>query len=253
MALSALKRKTAGRQIADELRDHIVRGELIPGERLTENMLAERFGVSRGSVRAALQLLQQEGLIEQAPYSGWSVSTLTVTDVWELCTLRACLEGLAAELAAERIDRDGESRLTTVFERLVELADSGDARAIAGADFDLHKTIVQLSGHRRLEMLYGVVEQQIRMYIASSDEYGVGSGRGVLIPHHKPIYEAIMNGDSALAAHLSQQHNETEGPILIEHIQTKLSPAKPAVSPSRRRGRPPRDAALRQKYVDQSS
>lgn len=252
MALTTLERKTAGNQIADTLRDHIVRGELIPGKRLTEGALAEQFGVSRGSVRAALQLLQQEGLVELTPYAGWSVSTLGVTDVWELYTLRARLESLAAELAAERLDDAGRARLTSVYQRMVALADSGDTLAIAKVDFELHKTIVQLSGHRRLDLLYSMVEQQVRMYIASSDELGLSHGRNVL-ENHTPIYEAVMSGNSVLAAELSQRHNESEGRKLVEHLQSIIPLAEPAAPPPRRRGRPPRAATFSDKHVDRSS
>lgn len=220
MGLVALKRQSAGFQVADALRGHIIRGELAPGKRLTEAALAEQFAISRGSVRAALQLLAQEGLIDQTPYSGWAVSTLTSVDVWELCTLRASLESLAARLASQRASDEGRKALARAYRALVTAADTGNEKRIARADFALHKTIVALSGHRRLTQQYGLVEAQVMMYIASSDSIS-GDASRVVLEHHGPIVDAIMDRNESLAARLSEEHNLSEGSKLMKYLEAR--------------------------------
>ncbi|HUF91581.1 MAG TPA: GntR family transcriptional regulator, partial [Candidatus Limnocylindria bacterium] len=67
-------------QAADALRERIVSGAFLPGERLTEEALADLLSISRGTVRSALQKLTFEGLVKQMPYRGWKVPRLTAQD-----------------------------------------------------------------------------------------------------------------------------------------------------------------------------
>lgn len=84
------------------LRDLILSGELPPGARIAEVALAERLGVSRTPVRAALLRLEQEGLLEPIAERGYRVRAFSQQDVEDAIELRGTLEGLAGRLAAER-------------------------------------------------------------------------------------------------------------------------------------------------------
>ena len=85
-----------------ELRELVLRGELSPGERVSELQMVERLGVSRTPVRMALVRLQEEGLLEGIPSGGFAVKAFTEREVFEAIEIRGTLEGLAARLAAER-------------------------------------------------------------------------------------------------------------------------------------------------------
>jgi GntR family transcriptional regulator of vanillate catabolism len=84
------------------IRDLVLRGQFRGGERLSEVELAERLGVSRTPVRAALQRLADEGLVEAAQSTGYLVRSFTEADIFDAIELRGTIEGLAARLAAER-------------------------------------------------------------------------------------------------------------------------------------------------------
>ncbi|WP_137154998.1 GntR family transcriptional regulator [Rhizobium sp. FKL33] len=84
------------------LRDLVLTGQVEPGERLSEVALAERLNVSRTPLRAALQRLEQEGLITPNPSGGYAVRSFSRQDVVDSIELRGVLEGTAARLAAER-------------------------------------------------------------------------------------------------------------------------------------------------------
>jgi GntR family transcriptional regulator of vanillate catabolism len=84
------------------LRELIVSGELPPGERLAELALVELLGVSRTPVRAALLLLQEEGLLEPIAGGGYAVKAFSEADIRDAIEVRGTFEGLAARLAAER-------------------------------------------------------------------------------------------------------------------------------------------------------
>jgi DNA-binding GntR family transcriptional regulator len=215
--LRPIQKLPAEQMAAQALRDHILRGDLRPGARVTEASLATQFDLSRGTIRAALHLLSQEGLIIQVPYTGWTVMPLSARDAWELYTLRASLEGLAARLTSAAIEAGKRSTLTDAFETLVKCCKKGQRRLVADADFKLHKTIVALSGHRRLAEQYRLVEQQIRIYIESSDS--LVSDYQICIDHHRPIVEAILSGDCSTAERVSGEHNITEGKKLVAVLE----------------------------------
>ena len=84
------------------MREMILRGELLPGQRVAEAPLAELLGISRTPVRQALPLLAQEGLLTEHGTRGFVVRAFTAADVLDAIDIRACLEGLAARRVAER-------------------------------------------------------------------------------------------------------------------------------------------------------
>src|SRR6476661_4534885 len=133
-ALATIERRSLDVQAATVIRQRIVAGDLAPGTRLTEMSLAEDLALSRGTIRAALQQLVREGLVDQVPYTGWAVVRLGPRDLWELYTLRESLEGLAARLAAQAIDAGNAARLVATFETLVAACELGVAPQVAERD-----------------------------------------------------------------------------------------------------------------------
>lgn len=199
------------------LRQHILSGRVKPGARLTEVSLAEQLGVARATVRTSLHKLASEGIVTQTPYTGWRVAALAPKDVWELWTLRASLEGLAAKLAANSMNSDYRARINGAMEDLVKACQKGDAAKASAADFALHGTIIRLVGHQRLEDQYRQVEQQVKIYISSSNAL-VGDRLIEIIAQHEPLVEALLAGDGDRAARESWLHHQSEGEKLAAWI-----------------------------------
>lgn len=209
-------------QAADLLRDAILTGAIPLGTRLTEISSSEQLGVSRSTIRTAFHQLVQEGLIIQTPYTGWSVMTMSAADAWELYTLRASLEALAARLATTRVQEEGiegptYSAIRQSFEQLSCACAEGDHRTIAKADMALHKTIVEVTGHLRLIDQYARIQHQISIYIQSSD--ALVSEDAEIMAQHLPLIEAIESKDIDAASTAAMQHNESEGAILVRHLK----------------------------------
>ena len=207
VSLKLPKRRLYG-QAADMLREQILSGRFAPGFRLVEATLADRLGVSRGTVRAALSELAHEGLVLQVAYTKWMVPELSAVDAWELYSLRGSLEGLAARLATERRTPETMTALREAYERLEAAVATERRSAVAAADLALHKTIVSITGHRRLIGQYKLIEQQVRHYIASSN--ADIADQHELLDQHQPIVQAIAAGDAERAERLAHDHNAPE-------------------------------------------
>lgn len=188
-------------QAADLLRRQILRGGLRAGERLLETPLAERYGLSRGTIRAALRRLIEEGLVCHVPYTGYQVIEFSHQDLWELYTLRGALESLGTRLTALRIDAHGIGQLRAAFEELMAAAESQDHERADRLDRELHKLIVTLSGHERLLQHYVRVENQFRVYIALSNRE---VDAREICESHRELVDSICAGDADRAEKLAR-------------------------------------------------
>ena len=217
-----VEKRSLDRAAADAIRQAIITAALGPGTRLTEVELSSGLDVSRGTVRAALQRLMSEGLVVQKPYSGWEVASLTSQDAWELYTLRSSLEGLAAQLAANNPNRN--KPIDAAFDELKIAAKSRDQKRITDSDLALHKAIVVLAGHKRLANQYRYVEQQVRMYMASSN--AILEKPELIIPNHEKLVSALLKGNATTAERHARDHNKASGEILIRHLQEQEAKQK---------------------------
>ena len=225
MALNKIQKHPAEKLAADAIRQYILSGQIQPGARLTEAHLSDRFSLSRATVRGAMQRIVQEGLLVLVPYVGWEIMSLTSHDAWELYTLRQSLESLGARLASERMDDKGKVALKAAYQRLVEASAASNFKDVSAADFELHRTIIDLSGHSRLAQQYQFIEQQTSLYIMWSGYITGETVYQVVLDHHGPIVNAILAGDGETAARLAAEHNNSEGLKLVRHLE-KLEAVK---------------------------
>lgn len=191
------------------LRNALLSGEIGLGHRLTEERLAETLGVARATLRTALHLLANEGLVEQRPYRGWMAASLSAKDIWELYTLRERLETLAVELflsgVEPKVPLDLEG-LRRAFERACA---QGHREEAGTCDAKLHRSIVHASGHSRLLAQYDLMSAQIQMIISSSNALVADLDK--LFEQHEPIFAAIANRDVVSAKAAVAHHISTEG------------------------------------------
>jgi DNA-binding GntR family transcriptional regulator len=223
----AIKKQSLDKQAAAGIRHQILSGELGPGFRLVETLLAEQFGLSRGTIRAALNELAHEGLVTQIAYTKWIVTEISGDDIWELFTLRSALEGLGARLTAQKITPHSSELISAAYKGLVNASSGDDRAAVTEADFSLHKLIIGLSEHRRLGEQYRLIEQQVRLVIASSN--ALLPTIHDIIGQHEPIVKAILAGNATHAERLIRHHNLSEGKVLAAHVQALARPAVFAV------------------------
>lgn len=197
----------AGRRAVSEgVRQALMSGDMVPGQRLVEQELSEMFNASRGAVREALQDLAAEDLVELIPRRGAKVRVVPVEEAIQITECRVSLESLCARRAAEHASVEQRIRLREIGDKMRAAVDEGALNTYSALNRQLHESIVELSGQevagRLLERLNGqMVRYQFRLALRP--------GRPAQsLPQHLAIIEAIAEGDQdaaeiAVKAHLS--------------------------------------------------
>jgi GntR family transcriptional regulator, rspAB operon transcriptional repressor len=193
-----------------ELRTRILNNELPAGTPLVELDLAHEFGVSRTTVRAALRELQAERLIEVRPRRQTIVIRMSEEEAAEACYARFVLEssGLAEvwETARRRLVAD----LTEAVRVMEAAAERGDLAGIVEADTELHRLIVEASGHPRLVEFWSALNGQMGALMRSSlDRQGIDMAEAV--QRHRHLISAFRRKDSSAALAALRDHYLNDG------------------------------------------
>jgi DNA-binding GntR family transcriptional regulator len=198
---------TRGDRIFRELEFEIVSGQLPMGTKLGEEVLAARFGVSRGPLREALRRLEGGGLVVRLPHLGVRVVTLSKSDLSEIYEVREALEGLAAKLAARRMSPEDRDSLRALIQQHYDLANQeGRLYPQAFGDEDIHYRIAVGAGSLLLKrLLCGELYSLIRLcrYRTTAPDQ-VPAYRD-----HMRIIDAICEQDGELAEFLMRRHVAT--------------------------------------------
>ena len=196
--------------ILERLRDLILTGEYGPDERLVEEQLAERLGVSRTPVRQALTMLEAEGLVEIAPHRGATVCSFSIEDVWDIYDLRAVMEGHAARRAAGRIEGGELSRLRELTGEMEGLLagrfddHEEEIRTLVGLNQEFHGIIVEASRNRRLQRL---INRTVEIPLMFKAFFWYTPHERVISNHyHRQILEALEKGDADRAEIIMREH-----------------------------------------------
>jgi DNA-binding GntR family transcriptional regulator len=199
-------------QVLAELRRRIVDGDYAQGERLTENRLAEDFGVSRNPVREALRVVETEGFVQILPRRGAVVATLDETTVRDLFAVREQLETLAAGLAAERATPDDIARLRALLEDASAATEAKDFDRVAELNSALHLAVIEISGNRWLASLSSAMYHHVHWV------FRVGAAQRA--PHsweeHIRVVDAIAAGDRAAAAKAAREPVEAAAAAALD-------------------------------------
>lgn len=200
------------------LREAIRDGRLAPGQRLIVADVTRTFGVSAGPVREAIRRLTGEGLIDIVPHKGATVRRFTVDEVREIFELREMVEGLAARLAAARIDEgDNRSRLEAC--RAAMEAATQSATVYVGHNQDLHVLIADLAQNRKVREIAGQLTLPIyrmRFHHLMDPAY-----IGVSRDEHEAILEAILDGDEVRAEAAMRAHIRASGQAMIATLEAE--------------------------------
>jgi GntR family transcriptional regulator of vanillate catabolism len=200
------------------IRQLILNGEFSPGDRVAEIPLAEKLGVSRTPTRAAMSQLEQEGLLLSSATGGYTVRSFTLTEIREAIDVRGALEGLGAEIIAQR----GLSR--TALREFNDCLAKGDALVDAGVfrpeHFDIY---VDMNTRFHALLLAEAANQALQRALEINDAYPFSAARTavfderhvienyrrLVVSHaqHHAIVNALAAGEGGRANALMREHS----------------------------------------------
>ncbi|WP_405672447.1 GntR family transcriptional regulator [Streptomyces sp. NBC_01530] len=194
------------------LRQEIIAGTLLPGDRLVERELAEHFGVSRVPVREAIRALVAEGFVRFETPRRTVVRRLTPTDVRELFELREALEVYAAGLAASHATPEDLAEAEELLGRAAAATEAGDAEMITDINSRLHDRIMAMAGNSLLTEALEPVAGRLRWMTRRNEEWPQ------LLLEHRELYEAIASGDPDRARAHALAHVRTNYRSTVRHL-----------------------------------
>ncbi|MDB5846445.1 MAG: GntR family transcriptional regulator [Rhodoferax sp.] len=228
------------------LRAMVLAGELPGGERITEVAIAEKLGVSRTPIRAALVRLEQEGLLEALPNGGFAVKTFSERDVSEAIELRGTIEGLSARLAAERGVAPvllGEARacLQQIDDLLAQSALNDEAfSSYVTLNERFHALLSEMAGSaviaRELERVAALPFASASGFVVVQANSPRARDMFVVAQHqHRQVLDAIEHGEGARAEALMREHSRLAQSNMREAVRSQHLHAVPGVRLIRKR------------------
>ncbi len=205
-------------ELAPILEQEIVTGTLLPGSRLDETLLAERFNVSRTPIRETLARLAAAGLVEIRPRRGAIVATITIKDLMEMFEVMANLEGMCARLAARRITPEEKTNLASAQNACSALVGTDHYDEYYALNMTLHELIYKASHNQYLMKQ----TMDLRMRLSPHRRLQVRiPGRLASSSHeHAELVDAIISGNAELAERLTREHVTIQGERFTDFLST---------------------------------
>ena len=216
---------TAQETVLQYLRVALATGQILPGQQLVQEELAEILGVSRVPIRESLRILEGEGLVTYHPNRGYFVTELSATDLAELYRIRELLEAEALNRAVAEVSDADINDIEQLLEQVEKAVASGDVEAITQANRAFHFAIIELSGMNRLSRL-------IRQLWDASDIYRTvyfrdAKNRDRIKAEHREILSALRARD-AQALIAAQNHHRHEA---VQAVNSVISGANVITGP----------------------
>ena len=201
--------------VFNTLREAILRGDLVPGERLMELQLASKLGVSRTPIREAIRMLEQEGLAITIPRKGAIVAGMTEKDMQDVLEIREALEELSVQVACDKITAEEIEKLQKNMKNFEHSLKSGDLKKMAQADVEFHDVIYQATDNPKLiSMLNNLREQMYRYrveYLKNPENHEQ------LLKEHEAIYKGIVEKDKAVVTEMIRKHISNQVAV-VKHM-----------------------------------
>jgi len=200
----------------------ILSGKIDPGERLVEEQLTRRLGISRAPLREALRLLAQQGLVAHVPRRGVRVATLSDRDVRELYAVRDVLERHAVETGLPVRGEADLVGLRVALDQMRRASADGDRLAVAEAHRAFHVALVALAGNRQLSAVYESVLVKLQLYMAINLRREAELAPPLDGVHrHERLLAAVVAGDavtvrSELAHHGARSYLDDEVTVRLD-------------------------------------
>jgi DNA-binding GntR family transcriptional regulator len=206
-------------QVYTRILEAITDRTLLPGQRITQNELAERLGVSRQPVSHALHLLHRQGLLAESGRRGFEVTQLDPLRIRQLYEVRGAIDALAARLAAGRvkIDAAGRARLEAALGAGRAIDRKTPLARLIALDVDFHTAIYRLAGNPAIEEM--IAPQWLHMRRSMATVLAELDYRESAWTEHSAIAAQILAGNVKGAESAAQAHALTAGRRTEERLR----------------------------------
>lgn len=226
LPLDQIERSTLATLVADQIRTNVLQGAFAPGSQLSEVTLAQRFGVSRGPVREALQTLVQDGLLKREPHRGVFVPVISDEDVADIYRAREAIETAAMK---HIISVDAGTVMRTKLDEIVtemeDAANADDWAEVADLDMRFHSEVVRGAESPRLSRMYATLIDETRMCLLLSV---ASPGRVDLVEEHRHLASLLESEDPEPAMAALEVHMREAVESLHRERSRSASDAEPA-------------------------
>ncbi len=204
-------------KVYEILKEMIIDRQMLPGDKIPQEKLAQELGISRTPLISALKFLEHEKLVESKPRRGYFVRLFSEEEMINIFELREVLEGLAARRAAASINKEGIAILSRFFNGFADSGNITDFKAYAREDRRFHKFISEVGAK---EFLKSVL--QTCNIITASYQYlapeGLVRPPNETIEEHLAVINAIGSRDPDAAEALMREHLKKS----IAHLRQKV-------------------------------
>jgi len=203
--ISISQQTTLQKKVSQVLREEILKGKFKPGERLKQDHLAKRLGVSRMPLRESLKQLEFEGLVENIPHRGAIIRELSMEQIDEIYTLRSLLEGMALEKSVENLE---ESDISELYKLILIMENSEqNPSGYIKASMEYHRILLKGSKWKKLLSIIDQLSSGIPNITPFLLEDQIRQSN----IEHRLIFEAVKDGDNKKASeHLSKHITRTK-------------------------------------------
>lgn len=184
----------------------MVSGELKPGAQIVQEVLAERFGVSRVPLREALKILEGEGAVTYVARRGYFVADLSLADLLEVYRIRSVLETEAVTQAVPTLTDDAVDAFKRAVERWEHARESGDLLELTAANRALHFQLIEAAEMPRLTRLVRILWDATDIY--RSVYYGSPHNLDSVAAEHRRILAAVRERNPAEVVRLLDAHRD---------------------------------------------
>jgi DNA-binding GntR family transcriptional regulator len=220
----SIPRAALHEQVAQRLRQMLVEGRIPPGAKLNERELSELLKVSRTPLREAIKMLAAEGLVELLPNRGAIAVSLSESDVLNTFEVIAGLEGLAGELAAQRITDAELAEIQAMQFEMMAAYTRRDLSAYYTLNARIHNAITAAARNPVLSTVYNQVNARLQALRFRSNQDGDKWKRAV--KEHEKMIEALVARDGAAMREVLLAHLRNKRDVVLEQLREAAAAAK---------------------------
>ncbi|MBS5114389.1 MAG: GntR family transcriptional regulator [Erysipelotrichaceae bacterium] len=201
------------------LRDKILNEEYTKGQKLNEVTLAKALEISRTPIREALKQLELEGLVQSIPNKGVYVIGFSSRDIDDMFEIRLALEGLAIQLAIERMDDEHLKVIKEVYTTMEFYTQIDDAKKVSELNIQFHDSIYQATQSKYFAQLL----KDINYYVSVTSRHSILRPQRLdtAIVEHKAILDAIISKDKTLAKKMIKRHIRATQMLVRQYFEQR--------------------------------